>query len=223
MRDGGLTIREATTARLFLPGAVYGQRMQPSPPCPPAPGRRPPGQGGVIALSTCLLATPASATPMGWLPDDGLTTGLLLLILLVSLGGLALSALRLRRAPPPAPAPPPLGPTAAELEEMRRAVTAFAASLREGTALLLQQQRDTLEAVERVAAHSQQLIALIAGCEERTTNATARAEILATRVARSAAAEVKASVESLTAISARIEYQARALEEATRPLGARAA
>ncbi len=55
------------------------------------------------------------------------------------------------------------------------------------------------------------------------TNATARSEILATRVARSAAAEVKASVESLTAISARIEYQARALEEATRPGAARAA
>lgn len=136
------------------------------------------------------------------------------------LAGVVLVLLAMRRRAPP-------GPSATELEEMRRSVIAFAGTLREGTAILLQQQRETLEAVDRVAAHSQQLIALIATAEERSANATARAEILATRVARSAAAEVKASVESLTAISARIEYQARALEEAIRPpgspLGARAA
>ncbi|MBX9750639.1 MAG: hypothetical protein K5Q68_13720 [Roseococcus sp.] len=179
----------------------------------------------MLALPAALLATPAAAAPMAWLPTDWLTTGLLALIALALCGSLTLSALLLRRTRPvaaPAP-PPPTGPSAAELEEMRRSVTAFASALREGTALLLQQQQETLEAVQHVAAHSQQLIALIAGCEERTTNATARAEILATRVARSAAAEVKASVESLTAISARIEYQARALEEATRPVGVRAA
>jgi len=198
--------------------------MQPRPTSPPAPGLRPLGWVGMLALSAALVATPAIAAPMAWLPTDWLTTGLLALIALALCGSLTLSALLLRRARPVvAPAPPPAGPSPAELEEMRHSVTAFANALREGTALLLQQQQETLASVERVAAHSQQLIALIAGCEERTTNATARAEILATRVARSAAAEVKSSVESLTAISARIEYQARALEEATRPLGARAA
>ncbi len=202
--------------------------MQPRPPYPPAPGLRPLGRAGMLALPAALLATPAAAAPMAWLPTDWLTAGLLALIALALCGSLTLSALLLRRArpvaaPAPPPPPPPPGPSAAELEEMRRSVTAFAHALREGTALLLQQQQETLASVERVAAHSQQLIALIAGCEERSTNATARAEILATRVARSAAAEVKASVESLTAISARIEYQARALEEATRPVGARAA
>lgn len=175
----------------------------------------------MLALPACLAATPAAAAPMAWLPTDWLTTGLLGLIALALIGCLTLSVLLLRRLRPPAALPH--GPSAAELEEMRRSVTAFASALREGTAMLHQQQQETLAAVERVAAHSQQLIALIAGCEERSTNATARAEILATRVARSAAAEVKASVESLTAISARIEYQARALEEATRPVGVRAA
>ena len=177
-------------------------------------------RAGMLALPACLAATPAAAETMAWLPTDWLTTALLALIALGLFGSLTLSALLLRRAHPAAP---PTGPSAAELEEMRRSVTAFASVLREGTAMLLQRQRETLESVEHVAAHSQQLIALTAGCEERTTNATARAEILATRVARSAAAEVKASVESLTAVSARIEYQARALEEVTRPVGARAA
>jgi hypothetical protein len=156
---------------------------------------------------------------MEWLPTDWLSAGLLVLIALALVGTLTLSLLAFRRSRHP----PPTGLSRAEMEEMRRSVTAFAGLLREGSAMLLQHQRETQEAVDRVAAHSQQLIALVAGCEERTTNATARAEILATRVARSAAAEVKASVESLTAISARIEYQARALEEVTRPAGARAA
>jgi hypothetical protein len=173
----------------------------------------------MLTFATCLAAKPASAAEMAWLPTDWLTAGLLGVIALGLLGTLTLSLLAFRRSRQP----PPPGLTRAEMEEMRRSVTAFAGLLREGSAMLLQHQRDTQEAVDRVAAHSQQLIALIAGCEERTTNATARAEILATRVARSAAAEVKASVESLTAVSARIEYQARALEEATRPAGARAA
>jgi hypothetical protein len=177
----------------------------------------------MLALPTGLAATPAMAAPADWMTTDWLITALLGLIALGLLGSLTLSALLLRRDRPIAAPPTPPSPSAAELEEMRRSVTAFASVLRDGTALLLQHQQDTLDAVERVAAHSQQLIALVAGCEERMTNATARAEILATRVARSAAAEVKTSVESLTAISARIEYQARALEEATRPVGARAA
>ncbi len=161
------------------------------------------------------LAAPSAAAAATWevaLPE-ALGFGLAGLSFLA---GVVLTLLAHRRRPA-------AGPSPAEMEEMRRSVTAFAGILREGSAMLLQHQRETLDAVERVAAHSQQLIALIAASEERGANATARAEILATRVARSAAAEVKASVESLTAISARIEYQARALEEATRPAGARAA
>lgn len=157
-----------------------------------------------------LAARPAAAAPWEGMAPEALALGLGGLCFLAGVG-LALFALRRR------PTPPGLSP--AELEEMRRSVTAFAAALREGTASLVQQQQQTLLAVEQVAAHSQQLIALIATAEERSANATARAEILATRVARSAAVEVKASVESLTAISTRIEYQARGLEEAIRPLG----
>lgn len=167
-----------------------------------------------MLLAFTLAARPAMAAP--W---EGVTPEALALASggLCFLAGVAFALLARRRRPPPP------NFTAAELEEMRRAVTAFAGTLREGTAMLLQHQRETLDAAERVAAHSQQLIALIATVEERSANATARAEILATRVARSAAAEVKASVESLTAISARIEYQARGLEEAIRPVGVRAA
>ena len=156
---------------------------------------------------------PAAAAPWEAVAPEALALGLGGLCFLAGVG---LALLALRRRPPP-------GPSQAELEEMRRSVTAFAATLREGTAMIQQHQRETLEAVDRVAMHSQQLIALIATAEERSANASARAEILATRVARSAAVEVKASVESLTAVSARIEYQARALEEAIRPVGVRAA
>jgi hypothetical protein len=170
--------------------------------------------GGAALLAVGLAATPAAAETWEAALPEALGFGLAGVCFLA---GIILALLAHRRRPPP----PSL--TVAELEEMRRSVTAFAGILREGSAMLLQHQRETLDAVERVAAHSQQLIALIAASEERGANATARAEILATRVARSAAAEVKASVESLTAISARIEYQARALEEATRPVGARAA
>lgn len=174
---------------------------------------------GLLTSALCLAARPATAAPQGWLPQEWLTTGILALIALGLLGSVILAALAYRRS---LRSPPPSFSTT-ELEEMRRSVTAFASLLREGSAMLLKHQQETLASVDRVAAHSQQLIALIAGSEERMTNATARSEILATRVARSAAVEVKASVESLTAISARIEYQARALEEATRPAGVRAA
>lgn len=190
--------------------------MQPRPLRLPRQGHLP---QGMLAIALCLAAGPANAAALAWLPEDLLTTGILALFALGMLGALILSVMaycRSRR--PPAPTV-----SAAELDELRRSVTAFAHVLREGSAMLLKNQQETLSSVERVAAHSQQLIALIAGCEERMTNATARSEILATRVARSAAVEVKASVESLTAISARIEYQARALEEATRLVGARAA
>lgn len=180
------------------------------PPRPPVPGL--PAWLGAALLP--LAARPAAAAPWEGLAPEALALGLGGVCFLL---GVLLTLLALRRRPTPPGLSPP------ELEEMRRSVTAFAGTLREGTALLQQQQRETLDAVERVAAHSQQLIALIATAEERSANATARAEILATRVARSAAAEVKASVESLTAISARIEYQARGLEEAIRPVGARAA
>jgi hypothetical protein len=190
--------------------------MQPRPSRFPALGLRPLGWVGLLAFA----AKPASAMPLEWAPEDWLGTGLLGLIALLLLGNLTLSLIAFRRSRNPPPAP---GLTRAEMEEMRRSVTAFAGLLREGSAMMLQHQQDTLEAVERVAAHSQQLIALVANSEERVTNATARSEILATRVARSAAAEVKTSIESLTAISARIEYQARAMEEAIRPAGARAA
>lgn len=182
------------------------------PPHLPALGSLAPGGAALLAFT--LAARPAMAAPWAGLEPEALAMAAGGLCFLA---GILLALLAHRRRPPP----PSL--SLAELEEMRRSVTAFAGTLREGSAMLLQHQRDTQEAVERVAAHSQQLIALIAGCEERSTNATARAEILATRVARSAAAEVKASVESLTAISARIEYQARGLEEATRPAGVRAA
>ena len=181
---------------------------------PRLPALGPLAWGGAALLAFTLAARPAMAAPWaGFAPEAlALATGGICF-----LAGILLALLAHRRRPPP----PSL--SAAELEQMRRSVNAFAGTLREGTAMLLQHQRETLEAVERVAAHSQQLIALIATAEERSANATARAEILATRVARSAAAEVKASVESLTAISARIEYQARGLEEAIRPVGVRAA
>lgn len=186
--------------------------MSHHPPCRPALG--PPARGGAVLLAIILAAQPAAAAPWEGIPPESLGFALGGFCFLT---GIILAGLAHRRRPPP----PSL--TQVELVEMRRAVTAFAGILREGSAALLQQQHETLEAVERVAAHSQQLIALIAGCEERSTNATARAEILATRVARSAATEVKASVETLTGISARIEYQARALEEAIRPAAVRAA
>ncbi|WP_431302470.1 hypothetical protein [Sediminicoccus sp. BL-A-41-H5] len=176
------------------------------PPRSPVPGLAA-WAGAALPL---LAARPAAASPWEAIPPEALAMGLGGFCFLAGVV-LTLLALRRRHTPP--------GLSPAELEEMRRSVTAFAGTLREGTAVLLQQQRETLAAVEQVAAHSQQLIALIATAEERSANATARAEILATRVARSAAAEVKASVESLTAISARIEYQARGLEEAIRPLG----
>jgi hypothetical protein len=193
--------------------------MQPRPSRPAEQGILPKAWAVALALPLCLATHPAAAAPMEWLPQDWFSAALLAMIALCLLATLCLSALAFRRslqAPPPAL-------SLAQLEEMRRSVTAFAGLLREGSAMLLQHQRETLDSVERVAAHSQQLIALIAGSEERMTNATARSEILATRVARSAAGEIKSSVESLTAISARIEYQARALEEVTRPVGVRAA
>jgi len=185
-------------------------------PRPTAQRPAPWGRAALLALPLWLAAPPAVASPPELITTDRLILAALALGLVVAFTLAALAFRRGRRPPPP-------GLSRTELEEMHRAVTAFAGLLREGSAMLLQQQRETLDAVERVAAHSQQLIALIAGCEERMTNATAQSEILAARVARSAAVEVKASVESLTAISARIEYQARALEEATRPGGARAA
>lgn len=172
--------------------------------------------GGLLA---CCLAGPAAAAPMEVPAADGLTSALLALIAAGLLGTLILAGLAFRRSL----RPPPPSLSRAEMEEMRRSVAAFAGLLREGTAMLMDQQRQTQHAVEQVAAHSQQLIALIAGSEARLADATARGEILATRVARSAAAEVKSSVGSLTAISARIEHQARALEAATRPAGVRAA
>ncbi|MBS7788465.1 hypothetical protein KTR66_00585 [Roseococcus sp. SDR] len=184
--------------------------MKPRPPRPSAPCR--PAWAGAVLL---LLGTrPAAAAPWEGVAPEALALGLGGLCFL---SGVLLALFALRRRPPLP------GLSAAELEEMRRAVTAFSGTLREGTAVLLQQQRETLAAVDQVAAHSQQLIALIATAEERSANATARAEILATRVARSAAVEVRASVESLTAVSARIEHQARGLEEAIRPVGVRAA
>lgn len=175
------------------------------------------GVAGLLVLPRPALASPLPEAMAPWLP-----VAILGLMGLSLVAALTLAALAYRRSLRPPPAPPAAF-TREEMEEMRRSVTAFAGLLREGSATLLKHQQEALLAVERVAAHSQQLIALIAGCEERTTNATARGEILATRVARSAAAEIKASTESLTAISARIEHQARALEEVTRPAGARAA
>lgn len=132
-------------------------------------------------------------------PGDGAALLLLLagaVALAIGLAGFALGWLR-RRAPLPA-----TGPSAEEMRKLRAAVTAFASLLHDGSAALIRTNAGTIDAANRLAARSEDILRLIAQTEARLENATERSEILATRVARSAAQEIKSAVESLKDITA---------------------
>ncbi|PZW48133.1 hypothetical protein C8P66_106137 [Humitalea rosea] len=97
---------------------------------------------------------------------------------------------------------------------MRATVTVFASLLHDGSALLMRTNTGTIDAANRLAASSEELLRLVAQTEARLENATERSEILATRVARSAAQEIKSSVESLEEIAERLAAMApRAAKE----------
>ena len=152
------------------------------------------------ALALLAVTTPARAMEEGSQPLALAWMGLMAAGMLLSL---TLATLAWRRSLQPA------GMSRAEAEELRRSVSAFATLLRDGSAVLLKTHHGTLESAQRVAIHSEQLIALVAGSEARLANATERGEILATRVARSAAAEIRSAVQGLNEASARIEQQQR--------------
>lgn len=149
---------------------------------------------------------PTGFAPFG-LPVIGADSAILLLLA----GGIALSlglaGLAYRRSLRDMPAPG-TNITPEDMREMRRAVSTFATLLRDGSSLLMKTNSGTLESANRLAAQSEQLVALLAGAEARVLNATERSEILATRVARSAAAEIKEVVKNLAEVSARIEEKA---------------
>jgi len=159
-------------------------------------------QGSCLAFA--LLAWPAQAMTMTGGTTDWLHSALLAVLALGMLAALTLAMLAYRGSLRPAPVE---GISREELEEMRRAVSAFATLLRDGSSVLIKTHHGTLETAHLVAAQSQQLIALVADSEARLGNATQRSEILATRVAKSAAAEIKAAVQQLIQVSARIEEQ----------------
>jgi len=159
----------------------------------------------IFALGAfALLAWPAQAMTAADATTAWLHTTLLAVLALGMMAALTLATLAYRRSLRPVPV---AGISRLELEEMRRSVSAFATLLRDGSSVLIQTHHGTLETVHMVAAQSQQLIALVADSEARLGNATQRSEILATRVAKSAAAEIKAAVQQLSMVSARIEEQ----------------
>jgi len=157
-----------------------------------------------LPFAIALLAAPAQAAPLTEPTTDWLHTTLLSVLVLGMIAGLTLATLAYRRSLRPVPIQ---GISRAELEEMRRSVSAFATLLRDGSSVLIKTHHGTLETAHMVAAQSQQLIALVADSEARLGNATQRSEILATRVAKSAATEIKAAVQQLAQVSARIEEQ----------------
>jgi len=117
---------------------------------------------------------------------------------------LTLSVIGLRR-PTPATPPPTPGISLDELREMRQAVSSFATLLRDGSAVLIKTNAGTLETANLLAARSQELIACVADAEDRLGDATARGELLATRVAKSAAAEIKIAVQELSHLASRLQ------------------
>ena len=158
----------------------------------------------MAALLLPLHAAAAQAEPLPVPSHEAAILALLAGGVVLSLG-LAGLALRQRRQVAPAPI---IGVSPEELQQMRQSISAFANLLRDGSAALMRSNTETLESANQLAAHSQQLIALLAGAEARVTNATQRSEILATRVAKSAAVEIKDAVKNLTEVSARIEATA---------------
>ena len=193
----GLCALPALTLPVLLMLPLRGSATSPPQPGPPLPGM---AQG----LQAPEMLT--GFTPLG-LPVIGADSAILLLLA----GGIALSlglaGLAYRRSLRDMPAPGS-GVTPEDMQEMRRAVSAFATLLRDGSSLLMKTNTGTLESANRLAAQSEQLVALLAGAEARVLNATERSEILATRVARSAAAEIKEVVRNLAEVSARIEEKA---------------
>jgi len=155
-------------------------------------------------FAIALLAGPAQAVALTEAAPAWLHTALLVSLAVGMLAALVLATLAYRRSLRPVPMQ---GISCAELEDMRRSVSAFATLLRDGSSVLIKTHHGTLETAHLVAAQSQQLIALVADSEARLGNATQRSEILATRVAKSAAAEIKAAVQQLAQVSAQIEKQ----------------
>lgn len=153
------------------------------------------------------------AEPAGWSAEMSLTTLVLTAGILVSL---TLSVISLRRPEPVPPAPTP-GLSLDELREMRSSVSAFANLLRDGSAVLLKTNAGTIETANRLAARSEELLALVADAEARLQDATERSEILATRVARSAAGEIKQAVRELNDISIRLHQSVPPSTDAAPP------
>lgn len=173
------------------------------------------GAGRAVPLIPAEEARPAALSEWGAFtpsPPPGHHLVLLLLtgavVLAAGLAGFALGRSR-RRDPLPADTP-----SVEDMRKLRATVTVFASLLHDGSALLMRTNTGTIDAANRLAASSEELLRLVAQTEARLENATERSEILATRVARSAAQEIKSSVESLEEIAERLAAMApRAAKE----------